>query len=225
MSGADEMIRLDPASPLVEAVGASVREDWLEAADLWFEAARHQAGRPLAMVCGAQAALEAGLFDLAAYFRIGMEDRAAVPDFIAELLAASEPVRDARKRRHGRRLSGEAETGEAGSVDTLLDLRLSREAIHLVLTADPYRGNWVRAAPALARAYAALGAHAAFIALGETRAAEIADPGLDRKLARARRLEGLRAETPTAIVRQFQNDHPAGPVLSALLAHAAAPAL
>ena len=94
-----------------------------------------------------------------------------------------------------------------------------------MLTADSYRGNWIRAAPPLARAYAALGAHAAFIALGETRAAEIADPDLDLKLARARRLEGMRADTPTAIIRRFRNDHPAGPALSARLAHAAAPAL
>lgn len=219
-----DRVLLDMTVPLMEAVGASDREAWSEAADLWFDVDRDERCRVLATPCGAEAALHAGLFDLAEYFRAGLAELPAVPGFIARLFEDAAPTREARKRYYMRRIAragAQAGSAENATAQELLRLQFFPEAIRLLLTGEPYRRDLPAAAPLLARAYWLMGAHGAFIALVETRAADISDPDLEVKVARARRMEARLADPPTAVARRFQAAHPAGPTLAALLAQTA----
>ena len=98
-----DLLLLSVKAPLSDAVSATVCARWREAADLWLDVYRQPAYRPLAARCGLEATLKAGLYDLAQYFHIGLNDAPSLPDFLAEPWRQSLPIRRDRARFHSER--------------------------------------------------------------------------------------------------------------------------
>ena len=212
-------VLLNPRTPVVDAVCASVCGDWFEAADLWFEVYRDPRFRPLAAQCGAEASLYAGLLDLAEYFYLGFGDRAALPPFLGALRDKHAPIRAARMAYYDRgRRGGTAGTGVGGE---LMRLHFYREAIRHFLVMPPAERDSPATVALLTRAYAMLGAHASLIALHETRGEILDHAHLGPMVDRARRLLARQGDPPARNMQRFEQQHPAGALFTELTRKAA----
>lgn len=203
--------------PVIDAVCATVCGDWLSAADLWFETFRDPPFRGLAARCGAEAALQAGLFDLAEYFYVGLAELADFPAEIVILRGEAEPVRQARRAYFQRRLDGEVAVGSLDGASELISLRFYPQAVRRMLVSPLSRSDPALVAPILARAYAGLGAHACLVDLWEGRKDGLGGADMDLLVSRARRLLRWRSDRPIDNVRRFEEGHAAGAVLTATL--------
>ena len=215
MALAVDPIWLNLRAPLTDAICATVCAEWSKAADLWFEATRESDYRVLASLCGAEAALNAGLLDMAEYFYLGFADLEAPPTFIALLRARNAPIREARKKYYsGRRRAHERLPSLEGGRE-LIRLHLYREAVRSLLLSSAFPDHPAEAAPLLGRAYAALGAHASLIALSDHFAGSLSDPKLAEQVARAERLLARRSEPAAKNLRRFVEQHAAGQAFAA----------
>lgn len=203
--------------PVIDAVCATACGDWLSAADLWFETFRDPPFRGLAARCGAEAALQAGFLDLAEYFYVGLRDLGDIPGDVRALREANEPVRRARFDYYQRRLDGWSGHGGRYTADELMRLHFYREVVRLLLIMYPGERNLNLVAPTLARAYAALGAHASFLGLLESEPEILGDTDVASLVPRAQKLLGWQSAPPLDNVRRFERAHAAGPVLTAIL--------
>jgi lipopolysaccharide biosynthesis regulator YciM len=212
-----DLIRLDLRAPLVDAVCASVCDVWCEAADLWLEVSQHAPYRALAMQCGAQASLNAGLLDLAEYFLIGLRDLPDMPAFLAVLWARQVPVREARIKHYSRIIDAAPARIARCDGREFMRLHLYREAIHQFLADGAFGRNPRLATPHLARAFYRLGAHASLIDLSQRAATHMTAPELTTMVERARRLLKRRGEPPALNLARFQEQHPAGAALTRII--------
>ena len=217
MSSDVDPVLLNLNVPLIDAVCASVCCDWFEAADLWFEVCREPRYHHLAVQCGAEAALHAGLLDLAEYFYLGLNELEVLPEFVKVLRERSAPIRMARIKYYSQKLAKHRERLRIDTGQELLRLHFFREAVRFLLVSAQFRDDPAAVAPLLARAYWMLGAHASFISLCETHRAFLDDPDLGDKVGRAQRLLIRRSEPPMKNVRRFQDQHPAGPIFTDLV--------
>ena len=201
-------IWLNLRAPMADAIGATVCGEWSKAADLWFDVTREAAYRSLASVCGAEAALSAGLLDMAEYFYLGVAEMESAPPFLALLRARNAPIRQARMKyyAHRRRALERLPSLEAGR--ELIRLHLYREAVRTLLLSAAFTAHPAEAAPLLARAYAAMGAHVSLVALHER--AALTDPKLIASAERSERLLTRLADPPAKNIRRFLEQHPAG---------------
>ncbi len=218
MAVAIDPIWLNLRAPLTDAICATVCAEWSKAADLWFEATREADYRALASVCGAEAALNAGLLDMAEYFYLGFAEMGSPPAFIGLLRARNDPIREARKRyfAHRRRAHERSPSLEGGR--ELIRLHLYREAVRALLLSSAFTAHLEETAPLLARAYAGLGAHASLVALADHLAGLAADPKLAEQVARAERLLARLADPPEKNLRRFVEQHPAGQAFAQAIA-------
>jgi hypothetical protein len=203
--------------PLIDAVCASVCGDWFAAADLWFEVCRDPRYRPVAVQCGAEAALQAGLLDLAEFFYLGLHELPKIPDFVTNLRERSAPIRRARTKYYSQRLAGDPARARSDTGQELMRLHFFREAVRFILVSPQFREAPSAVVPLLARAYWMLGAHASLICLYETHQTFLSAADLSDKVSRARRLLSRRSEPPMKNVRRFQDQHPAGRTFSAIV--------
>lgn len=222
VSGGLDSIVLNPRTPLIDAICATVCGEWFEAADLWFEVYRDPRFRLLAAQCGAEASLYAGLLDLAEYFYLGLGDLAEAPAFVRALREKNEPIRRARLEYYGRRLEGHAKGAVRGG--ELMRLHFYREAVRHFLVLAPDERDSPKVLTLLARAYAMLGAHASLIALYESRRERLDEADLAHTVARARRLLARQSDPAPTNVHRFQKQHAAGALFMACIegGHAAA---
>ena len=204
---------LNPRTPLIDAVCATICGQWFEAADLWFEVYHDPRFHLLAAQCGAEASLRAGLLDLAEYFYLGLGDLAEAPAFVRILREKNGPIRSARMAYYGRRLNGRAKGAVGGG--ELMRLHFYREAVRYFLVLAPAERDSSAVVPLLARAYALLGAHASLIALYESQAGRLDDADLTVLVARARRLLIRQSDPPLTNVQRFQQQHAAGALFTA----------
>lgn len=203
--------------PLIDAVCASVCGEWFEAADLWFEVCREPRYRALAVQCGAEAALYSGLLDLAEYFYLGLDELRVFPEFVKTLRERNAPIRSARIKYYSHRLTLGTRRSKRDTAQELMRLHFFREAVRFLLVSAQFRDDPATAAPMLARAYGTLGAHASLVALHETHPAFLDEPNLRETVGRARRLLARQAEPPLKNVSRFQDQHAAGPLLTAIV--------
>ncbi|MBA3810163.1 MAG: hypothetical protein H0X27_00660 [Caulobacteraceae bacterium] len=206
--------------PVVDAVCATACGDWLSAADLWFETFRDSSFRGLAARCGAEAALQAGLLDLAEYFYVGLRELPDIPEDLGMLRRENEPVRRARLDYFQRRLEGWRDEGGLEGASELMSLRFYREVIRRLLVMPSGGRDLAAVAPLLARAYARLGAHASLLALWRTNREGLAGTDVAPMVSRAERLFRWQSDPPLENVRRFERAHPAGPALGIALGQA-----
>lgn len=203
--------------PVVDAVCATVCGDWFGAADLWFEVSRDPRYRGIAAQCGAEAALHAGLLDLAEYFYIGLRDLPDIPEAIQRLREENSAIRQARLKYYQRRLSGwVCDRGPMGGAE-LMGLRFYRESVRHFLVMPRKDRDPVVVTPLLARAYAMLGAHAALIGLCKSHRELLRQPDVAPMVVRAEGLLIWQAEPPIYNIRRFEQQHVAGPAFTAIL--------
>ncbi len=220
VSGIDLTI-LNLRVPVIDAVCATTCGDWLSAADLWFEAFRDSSFRGLAARCGAEAALQAGLLDLAEYFYVGLRELPDIPEDVGALRKENESVRRARLDYYQRRLDGRSDNGGLEGAGELMRLRFYREVIRRLLVVPDGGRDLAIVAPLLARAYAMLGAHASLLALWRTNQEILAGTDLAPMVSRAERMLHWQSDPPIDNVRRFERAHPAGSLLRTALEQAA----
>lgn len=203
--------------PLIDAVCASVCGDWFEAADLWFEVCREPRYRPLAVQCGAEAALNSGLLDLAEYFYLGLIELPDFPEFIKNLRDRNAPIRLARTKYYSQRLVADRRQPRSDTARELMRLHFFREAVRCLLVSVQFQDDPATVVPMLARAYRMLGAHASLIGLCATHCAFLNAPDLSDMVGRAKRLLARQSEPPIKNVQRFQDQHPAGPLFTSIV--------
>ena len=209
-------------SPLADAVCATVCCRWREGADLWLDVFREPRFKALSARCGLDAALNAGLYDLAQYFHVHLDEDPSLPDFLAEPWRQSLPIRRNRVRFYARwncndPVQASSPADVRATARYLVDLRLYREAIREIFRGRFYSSDPGAAVPLLALCYSALGEHEAFMALRVSRRWYFRGPTVRAMLQNAR--EGLARAERGAVenVLEFTRSHPAGPLLAPCL--------
>lgn len=212
-----DLLLLSAKTPLADAVCATVWNRWREAADLWLEVFREPRYRTLSALCGLEATLQAGLYDLAHYFHIGIDGRPALPAFLAEPWRQSLPVRRSRARFYAGRAvaSSQAEVDRAARY--LVDLRLYREAIRAVFQGRQWQTHRGSAVGLLAECYFALGEHEALLALHRTQRLCFVGSRANMLLKNAKACAAREALGSVEAILDFVQRHPAGSVLAPLL--------
>jgi hypothetical protein len=212
-----DLLLLSVKAPLVDAVSATVCDRWREASDLWLEVYREPRYRALAALCGLEASLRAGLYDLSQYFHLGIDDRPALPAFLAEPWRESLPIRRSRARFYScpRGPSDHAWSGR--SIRSMVDLRLFREAIRDVFRRRLLQTDRGTAVRLLTKCYFALGEHEALLALHRSQRLYFGGPNARAMLETAS--ASMTRETLGVVENtlEFVRRHPAGSVLTPLL--------
>jgi hypothetical protein len=212
-----DLLLLSVTEPLADAVCATVCRRWREATDLWLEVLRAPRHRTLSACCGLEASLRAGLYDLAQYFHIALEEDQSFGDFLAEPWRRSLPARRDRARFHadGTPLSGRAVARHGAR--RLLDLRLYREAVREILRGDLLEIEGARAVALLAECYFSLGEHEALIALYDARRPHFTATAPRAMLENAQACLEREARGPVVNALEFVRLHPAGALLNPFL--------
>jgi hypothetical protein len=200
-------------APLVEAICATVCSSWCEASDLWLEVYRTRRCRGLASQCGVQAALNAGLIDIAEYFYVGLDEYERVPDYIQSLWSKNMPVKEARVLFYSVGIQEGRNPARGTSGKDLMRLHLYREAIQVFLVSGALQSNPKDVAPSLARAYAMLGAHASLLGLYDAYRVHLDGTEAVALVERARRLVERQRQSAGRNLARFVEQHPAGPEL------------
>ena len=212
-----DLVRLNLRAPLVEAVCATMCSDWSEAADLWLDVGRDPDCRALAAQCGLQAALTAGLMDLAEYFYIGVGGLSEMPGYLSDLWTKQSSIRAARVRFYSEGIGGAGGRRRGAPARELMRLHLYREAIREIFVSQDFRNKPKESLPLLARAYFMLGAHTSLMGLYNAYKIHLQDADSTAIVQRAERLLSRRAEPPARNLMRFQEQHPAGAELGALI--------
>jgi hypothetical protein len=125
-------VHVIPADPLRTALEATLTGRWRVAASLWRELATRDERPVAAWSFCAEAALQAGDFDLAIYCRAWLEQRGAMHPHLVPQFAKVEPIRRARRAwRAGPGISDPAERAAE-----LMRLRWYDDAIAAALTIE-----------------------------------------------------------------------------------------
>ena len=217
VSGEPDLIRLNLRAPIVDAVCATVCSSWSDATDLWFEVHGEPRYRDLAVQCGLQAALNAGLLDMAAFFEIGLADLPSTPEFLETLVRKNQPVRSARAAFYDKGIQSGANPLTTAPGRELMRLHLFREAICAFLASREFQKKPAETVPLLARAYSMLGLHATLSGLNRTYGAYLKSSDSVALVERAERLLKREADAPLKNVMRFQQQHPLGAVLAAAI--------
>jgi hypothetical protein len=212
-----DLLMLNVKAPLADAVRATVCRRWREAADLWLDVDREPVFRPLSAHCGLEAALNAGLYDLAQYFHVRFVEAPPLPDFLVEPWRQSMPIRRDRARYHSACAHKCSSVDARRSVQRLVGLRLYREAIRETFRRRLFKFNRGAAVPLLAECYARLGEYEALIALHRSQRPYFAVPNARALLHGA---GACLAREQLGLVEnalEFARHHPAGHLLAPLL--------
>jgi hypothetical protein len=212
-----DLLLLSVKAPLADAVSATVCARWLEATDLWLDVYRQPAYRTMAALCGLEAALRAGLYDLAQYFHIGLGGTPASPDFLAEAWRESLPIRRDRARRHGERSHAASRAERLRLAQRLVELRFYREAIRETFRARLLQTDGRAAVALLAECYSRLGEHETLIGLQRSQPRRFNTAALRAKARSAQEAMQREALGPVQNALEFAGRHPAGPMLEPFL--------
>jgi hypothetical protein len=202
---------------MVDAVCATVCGRWREAADLWLDVYREPRYRALSAICGLEATLRAGLYDLAQYFHIGIDGRPSLPDFLAEPWRQSLPVRRNRARFYAGRAGASSDVEAGRTTRHLVDVRLYQEAIREIFRRRLYETDPSMAVPQLAECYFALGEHEAFMALHASQQRYFGVSAVRVMLDTVETYRALAALGAVENTLEFARRHPAGALLAPLL--------
>jgi hypothetical protein len=192
--------------------------EWCEATDLWYEVGREPRYSELAAQCGIEAALTAGLLELAEYFYVTLSDMVEMPQFISPLLVKNLGIKEARVRYYSEFAESKSRLKSKLSGADFFRLHLYRESIRSLLTGNEFRNKPKQVASLLARAYAHLGLHASLVGLYKAHRQYLESPEITDLVNRAERLLSRKTEAPIKNIRRFQEQHPAGATLTALIA-------
>ena len=212
-----DLLLLSVKAPLADAVSATVCARWLEATDLWLDVYRQPAYRLMAALCGLEATLKAGLYDLAQYFHIGLDETPALPDFLAEAWRQSLPIRRDRARRHGGRSHAASRAETLRVAQRLVELRFYREAIRETFRRRLLQTDGRATVPLLAECYSRLGEHESLIGLQASQPRHFDTAALRAKARSAQDAMKREALGPVQNALEFAGRHPAGHILEPFL--------
>ena len=212
-----DLLLLSVKAPLADAVSATVCARWLEATDLWLDVYRQPAYRSMAALCGLEATLKAGLYDLAQYFHIGLGGTPAAPDFLAEAWRQSLPIRRDRARTHGERSHSASRAEKLHVAQRLVELRFYREAIRETVRGRLLQTDGRAAVCLLAECYSRLGEHETLIGLQGSRPRYFNTAALREKARSAEEAMQREALGPVQNALEFAGRHPVGHMLEPFL--------
>jgi hypothetical protein len=211
-----DLLLLSVKAPLVDAVCATVCKRWQEASDLWLAVFREPRYRTLAALCGLEATLHAGLYDLAQYFYLAVEGP-TLPEFLAEPWRQSIPVRRNRARFYAEGQGASCSSRAGRPAQYLLSLRLYRETIRDVFRRGVFEANRRVAVQLLGECYFALGEYEALIALYQPQRRYFVAARTRIMLEHARVCAARETIGQVENTLEFVQRHPAGFVLAPLL--------
>jgi hypothetical protein len=212
-----DLLIFSVTTPLADAVCATACGCWSDAADLWFLVSEDPRYRIIATECGFEAAVLAGEFDLAEYFRIHNGHLADSGVFTESRWTELVSIKAKRTRFFTRTIENTRFGIAPAPVAELIDLRLFKRAIHQVFAHGSYRRGSSDAVRLLAHCYSGLGFHAALIALQSRHPRAFSTPDLRLRYEEASRLNAMRAKATPQIFSHFLHSHPTGLKLSELL--------
>ena len=212
-----DLLLLSVKAPLSDAVSATVCGRWRQAADLWLDVYRQPVYQSLAARCGLEATLNAGLYDLAQYFRIGLSDTALLPDFLVEPWRRSLAIRRGRARFYAERTDASSGPHARWLTKRLVELHFYREAIRETFRQRLFSRDRGAAVPLLAECYFRLGEHEALIALQRSQPVYCMGAGVRAKVRNARDALAREALGPVHSALELARRHPAGPLLAPFL--------
>jgi hypothetical protein len=212
-----DLLMLSVRAPLADAVCATVCRRWREAADLWLDVIREPHYAPLAAHCGLEASLNAGLYDVAQYFHVMIDDNSRMPEFLSEPWRKSLPIRRSRARLYAEKSEISFRAATHGATQRLVDLRLYREAVRDIFARRVYQTNPIGAVRLLAACYFALGEHEALIGLHRSRRWCFGGPAVRSMLENAKVCLSRADLGPVENTLWFARSHPAGALLAPFL--------
>jgi hypothetical protein len=212
-----DLLLLSVKAPLSDAVSATVCARWRAAADLWLDVYREPAYRSLSALCGLEATLNAGLYDLAQHFHIGVVGAQLLPDFLTQPWRESLPVRRNRAKFHARRPEAPSRPEPRKDTQRLVDLRFYREAIRDTFRRRLFQTDRGAAVKLLAECYFRLGEHESLVALHQSQRLFFAGAASRATLRHAKAALAREALGPVQNALDFARRHPAGHLLAPFL--------